>query len=164
MEDKLIQNALAYAACYQLQLVERLGFGIHGIIFSVVGNRKDGTNVIKVHREEAPFIREVEAYARLKAAGIRKVLGFNVPVLIRIDNSLRVIEMSLVTRPFLLDFAGAYLDAQPEFSPEVWEQWEVEKMDQFENRWMQVRKILQELEGLGIHMIDVTPSNIAFEE
>ena len=33
MEEILVQNAQAYASQHQLQLAERLGFGIHGIIF-----------------------------------------------------------------------------------------------------------------------------------
>jgi len=33
MEQDFIQNALAFASQHQLQLADRLGFGIHGIIF-----------------------------------------------------------------------------------------------------------------------------------
>jgi hypothetical protein len=41
-----------------------------------------------------------------------------------------VIEMTIVSRPFVLDFAGAYLDSPPEFSAEIWSEWEAEKRDQ----------------------------------
>jgi hypothetical protein len=70
--------------------------------------------------------------------------------------------MSIVTRPFVLDFAGAYLDAAPDFPDEVWTEWEAEKRDQFDNRWATVHAVLAALEELGIHMVDVSPSNIAF--
>jgi hypothetical protein len=70
--------------------------------------------------------------------------------------------MSIVTRPFVLDFAGAYLDAPPQFSDETWAEWEAEKMDQFDLHWPKVREILAALEDMDIHIVDVSPSNIAF--
>jgi hypothetical protein len=48
------------------------------------------------------------------------VLGFNVPQLIGFDDELHVIEMTVVKRPFVLDFAAAYLDVRPEFPEDVW--------------------------------------------
>ena len=45
-----------------------------------------------------------------------------------------VIEMTVVTPPFLLDFAGAYLDWPPEFSSEATEYWLHEKQEQFGTR------------------------------
>ena len=78
------------------------------------------------------------------------------------DDDLQMIEMTVVARPFVLDFAGAYLDVPPEFSEEAWAQWEVEKEEQFEAHWSRVKAILRALEELDIHMVDVSPSNIAF--
>ncbi len=91
-----------------------------------------------------------------------EILGFNVPQLISSDDELLVIEMTIVARPFVLDFAGAYLDAPPTFSEEIWSEWEAEKRDQFENRWPKVQAVLSALEEFDIYMIDVSPSNIAF--
>jgi hypothetical protein len=70
--------------------------------------------------------------------------------------------MTIVSRPFVLDFAGAYLDSPPAFSDEIWNEWESEKRDQFEDRWPKVQAILSALEEFDIHMVDVSPSNIAF--
>ncbi|MEI6392361.1 MAG: hypothetical protein WCT12_14805 [Verrucomicrobiota bacterium] len=42
MDEILIRNAQAYATRHQLQLAERLGFGIHGIIFGTEGNLETG--------------------------------------------------------------------------------------------------------------------------
>ena len=70
--------------------------------------------------------------------------------------------MSIVTRPFVLDFAGAYLDVPPQFPDETWAEWEAEKLDQFHLRWPKVQEILAALEHMDIHMVDVSPSNIAF--
>ena len=54
MEDVFIQNALAYASQQQLELAERPGFGIYGIIF-VAGNKSEGgRTAAKVDRESEP--------------------------------------------------------------------------------------------------------------
>ena len=162
MEDVFIQNALAYASQHQLELAERLGFGIHGIIF-VAGNKSEGgRTAVKVHREAEPYLRERAVYERLKQAGITEILGFNVPQFIRADDGLHVIEMSIVTRPFVLDFAGAYLDAAPDFPDEIWAEWESGKREQFGVRWPKIQAVLAALEALDIYMVDVSPSNIAF--
>ena len=70
--------------------------------------------------------------------------------------------MSIVTRPFVLDFAGAYLDARPEFSEEIWADWEQQKREQFGERWRTVGAVMDAFEELDIYLADVTPSNIAF--
>lgn len=162
MEEAFIQNAVAYASGQRLQLAERLGFGVHGIIYIAEDKSAGGKTAIKAHRQMEPFRRELSVYQRLRAAQVDQILGFNVPQFIRSDDALGVIEMSIVTRPFVLDFAGAYLEAPPDFPDEIWAEWEVQKRDQFEGRWPQVQAVLAALEEMGIHMIDVSPSNIAF--
>jgi hypothetical protein len=163
MADILIQRANAYASQFQLQLAERLGFGIHGIIFAAKGKSEKGKTAVKVHKAVEPYRREVAVYQRLREAGVRRILGFHVPTLVRHEDDLLVIEMDIVTRPFILDFAGAYLDYPPQFPDEMWTQWEVEKIEQFGNHWSKVKQLLATLEELDIYMLDVSPSNIAFE-
>jgi len=58
MEEVLIQNARAYAAPHRLQLAERLGFGIHGIILVAEDNSKAGKTAIEEHRTAEPYLRE----------------------------------------------------------------------------------------------------------
>ncbi len=166
MDEILIQNARTYAAQHRLQLAERLGFGIHGIIFGTEGNPEAHqiATAIKVLRAREPFSRELAIYQRLKAAGITTFLGFNVPQLLCHDDGMCIIEMTIVARPFVLDFAGAYLDAAPEFPDEVWDQWLIDKREQYEARWPQVQAVLDALEKFDIHMVDVSPSNIAFDD
>lgn len=157
---------LAYAARHRITLADRLGFGIHGIIHVAEGNSKAGATLgrtaLKAHRHREPYLRELAAYLRLKQANISDVLGFRVPQFLRADENLRIIEMTIVTRPFLLDFAGAWLDVPPDFSDEIWAEWEQDKQDQFGSRWSIVQSVLGVLEEMDIHMIDVSPSNIAF--
>jgi hypothetical protein len=83
MEDILIQRANTYASRYQLQLGERLGFGVHGIIFATRGKPEKGGTAIKVHKAPEPFQRERAVYERLRDADIRRILGFNVPRLVQ---------------------------------------------------------------------------------
>jgi hypothetical protein len=162
MELALIQNARDYASRHQLHLAERLGFGIHGIILVAEDNSKVGKTAVKAHRSLEPYLRERDVYERLKCAGVSEILGFHVPQLMHFDDELRVIEMSIVTRPFVLDFAGAYLDVPPDFPEDKWVEWEAGKRDEFEGRWPKVKAVLGALEALDIHMVDVSPTNIAF--
>lgn len=164
MDDVFIQNAADYATRHQLQIAERLGFGIHGIIYVAENKSAGGKTAIKVHRESEPYIRERSVYERLRQIGVAEILGFNVPQFIRAEDDLRIIEMTIVTRPFVLDFAGAYLDGPPEFSDEIWADWESGKREQFDRRWPEVQAVRAALEEWDIYMVDVSPSNIAFRE
>jgi hypothetical protein len=162
--ERLSQVAGEYAAQRGLRLSERLGFGIHGVVHVAESNAGFGRSAVKALAHQAPYERERDAYLRLREAGVTQVLGFHVPQLLRHDDALRVIEITVVTRPFLLDFAGAYLDWPPEFSEAVWQAWEEEKREQFGQRWPKVQAVLAALEDHGIHMLDVSPSNVAFRE
>jgi len=161
MDEVFIQNAQAYATRHQLKLAERLGYGIHGIIFVAEHKSKGGKTAVKVHREVEPYLRERAAYERLKQARVTEIMGFHVPQFIGADDEFRVIEMSIVIRPFVLDFAGAYLDRPPQFSDDVRAEWDAGKREQFEASWPVVEKVLAALEELGIYMMDVSPGNIA---
>jgi hypothetical protein len=160
--DIAIKNARAYAARNELWLGERLGFGIHGSVHVVEHKIKRTKSAIKSHRTPEFHLRERAVYERLSGAGVAEILGFHVPQFIRADDDLRVIEMTIVTRPFVLDFAGAYIGAPPEFSEDIWAEWEAEKREQFDARWTTVRAVMSALEDLGVYLVDVSPGNIAF--
>lgn len=117
---------------------------------------------LKVLRWDEVYLPEKLVYERLKRLGVSEVLGFNVPQLVGFDDALRVIEMTIVKPPFVLDFAGAHLDARPEFSEEIWADWEADKREKFEDRWPQVQRVLDAFEALGVYLLDVSPSNITF--
>ena len=48
-----------------------------------------------------------------------------------LHSELLIVEMTVVARPLVLDFAGAYLDQVPEFPAGVLEDWEAAKQEQF---------------------------------
>ncbi len=162
MNEILTSNARLYASRHQLELAEPLGSGKDGIVLA--GKRKiEPANVaIKAMRYAEAYLREKLTYERLRDEEVSSVLGFRVPQLIGVDDDLRVIEMTIVARPFVLDFAGAYLDARPEFPEDVWSDWEAEKREQFEARWPAVQEVLGAFEGFGIFLLDVSPGNIGF--
>jgi hypothetical protein len=119
MNEKLIPNARRYAEGHELELAEALGSGKDGIVIVAKNKAKAGDVGIKVFRFDEAYIREKQVYERLSNLGITSILGFNVPQLIAFNDDLRIIEMTIVKRPFVLDFAGASLDSRPELPDEV---------------------------------------------
>jgi hypothetical protein len=110
------------------------------------------------------YQRERDIYLRLRNRGVGRILEFKVPKLWHFDDQLWVIEMEIVSPPFVLDFAGAYLDRPPDFPDDVMEEWRKEKREQFGDRWAQVQDILREFRKMGIYLADVKPGNIMFRE
>jgi hypothetical protein len=94
-----------------MRLLERLGTGIHGIVFAVESNAE--FSALKVHYFREPYLREREIYERLTELEVSQILGFEVPRLLDFDDELLALRMAIVTPPFVLDFAGAYLDFPP---------------------------------------------------
>ncbi|MBI5771838.1 MAG: hypothetical protein HZA93_28965 [Verrucomicrobia bacterium] len=105
--------------------------------------------------------REKSAYLRLREIGLVEVRGFNVPQLLRCDDEYRVIEMTIVARPFVLDFAATWLDEPPDFPQDEWQE-SLEKREQFGERWPEVQQVLAVLRSHGLFMFDLSPTNIAF--
>ena len=79
-----------------------------------------------------------------------------------LDSDLLIVEMRLVTPPYLLDFGKALIDSPPDFSPEVMEDWEAEGVDNFGARWSDVKAVLWSLKQYGIYYYDAKPGNINF--
>ena len=154
------ERAWAYASVRGLKIRDALGRGLHGCVLS-----SSGRTAIKAHNTDTSYTRELACYNRLRERNISEICGHHVPQYIGCDDTLWVIEMAIVTPPFLLDFAGAYLDWPPEFPPETMEYWHHEKQEQFGTRWKEVQNILAMLsEQAEIYMLDVNPGNIMFAD
>jgi len=164
MDEDLNKLARRYALRRNIKLGERLGFGIHGTVFTAEDNTKPGFFAVKFHREERPFQRECRVYQRLREEQITRILGFNVPQLLSVDEKFRAIEMTIVRPPFLLDFADALLDEAPQFSEDVLRQWEEDKTEIFGAKWPEVTRVLAALHAFGVYLLDVNPGNISFPE
>jgi hypothetical protein len=158
--DDIENRANQYSTARGMGLELRLGFGKDGYVFST-----SLRTAVKCHERRDSFEKELLCFKRLQAHGVDLICGHHVPRLLDSDNELMVIEMTIVTAPYLLDFAGAHLDNAPEFSPEVMEQWRLEKIEQFGDHWPDVENVLDLMKSrFGIHLLDVHPGNIAFGE
>ena len=163
MEDELLEAARGYAVQQHLALAERLGSGIDGSVWTLKSETNPLDTAVKIHRGTATFWREVRCYERLRERGISHVRGFVAPQMIRFEADLLALEMTVVSPPFLLDFASAYLDAPPDFPEEVWEEWRTDKAEQFGERWETVDAVLNTLKILDIYLLDPSPSNLQFD-
>ena len=136
---------------------DRLGFGTDGAVW-----RTNRDTAVKVFEREENYCRERDSYQRLMEQEIISIDGFAVPRLNDCDDELLVVEMDIVSPPFVLDFGKCYLDIRPDFSPEVMADWEAEQRELREERWPAVQSILGRLEQVGIYYQDVRPGNIMF--
>ncbi len=138
-------------------LVGQLGWGNEGLVYSTKLK-----TAIKAYLHDSLYENERNVYVRLLELNVRSVGRFKVPQLIDHSDTLKIVEMSIVSPPFILDFAGAYLDKKPPFDLEQWEEWEREKAEQFEERWDEIRSALSIFRRHGIYVNDVKPGNVEF--
>jgi hypothetical protein len=157
--DEVLDRANEYAKRHGLIFVKQLGFGYDGIVFST--NCK---SAVKALRFDRLYERERDVYARLRENDVTSIRGFDVPQVVRTSEDLWVIEMTIVNPPFVLDFAGAYLDTPPDYPEEVMEEWRAEKAEQFGDRWPEVQRVVAAFRKWKIYLADVKPGNIEFKE
>lgn len=157
----LLPDAQAYALLRGLEITGPLGDGVDGNVWKVRGKRRRITWALKIFKDPEKYRRERDCYLRLAEQGISECAGFNIPVLSYHDDNYLAVEMSIVDRPFILDFAGAFLDVPPDFSEQVLAEthqlWEERYGDDFPV----VQKALRTLERLGIYYLDVHRDNVA---
>ncbi len=96
-----------FQARYQRTIVDRLGNGVDGSVFATAQS-----TAIKLYTATLRYQREKEVYLHLQAIKLDQVAGHAIPKLIRFDDELRAIEMTIVRPPFILDFAAAKTDEE----------------------------------------------------
>jgi hypothetical protein len=96
MNEFLVPNARPYAARYQLEFAETLGSGKDGIVVVARYKTKPSDVALKFFRFKDAYRREKHAYQRLEAFGVSRILDFNVPQLLRFDDELQVLEITIV--------------------------------------------------------------------
>lgn len=115
---------------------------------------------IKALERRDSFIREKDAYLRLRELSVVDIQGFAVPILVDFVDTRQIVEMTVVFPPCILDFAKAYLDRPPEFSAEVIRDWREQTADLFDDDWDTVECLLDDLQRFGIFYFDAKPGNI----
>jgi hypothetical protein len=159
-ESLLLVNAQTYAQRNGRQLLSKVGLG-RGTDGSVWRSTKP--SAIKAIWERKNYEDEIECYRRLQAANVHNLCDFAVPRLFGFDNELKVIEMSIVQAPYLLDFGKVYLDRPP---TDVYDQRqlaaaEAEAKALFGATWPDVSALLFTLrDRFGIWYVDPKPANI----
>ena len=161
-DDDLLRLAEQYAKERRGRIDSCLGAGTQGSVYFLHLPSQIDAIAVKFHRREVAYQRERDVYLRLSDLDISEVCGHEVPLLIHHDDQRLALEMTTVSPPFVLDFGGAYLDQPPDYSPQVWADWEEEKSEQFEDNWPAVEEILAEFRLMGIYIADVNPGNIRF--
>jgi len=155
----LESRAQQYARLYDLTVnfEKPLGYGNDGYVW-----RSSQNTAIKVIERERAYRSELYSYQRLEQAGISEINGLAIPTLVNSHDKLMIIEMDVVTPPYLIDFGKVWLDRAPDYSQDAWDQWESVGHDDFGDRWGDVKAVLAILQQLGIHYVDPKLGNINF--
>jgi hypothetical protein len=158
-DPSLLERALEYARLsgITLDLKTPLGDGEDGSVWK--SSRK---TAVKALERERNYGIELECYQRFKENKITTIQGFSVPQLIGFDDKLWIIEMGIVTAPYILDFAKSWLDRPADYTDETLSDWDAQGSELFEDRWPQVRSLLTSLKRFGIYYYDAKPGNIRF--
>jgi len=104
--SQLLSRAEAYADSKGIRLIGKnmLGYGSDGSVW-----HSSRRTAVKALYHQKNFDNELECYLRLKAASVRRIGMFDVPFLEDFDNERRILEISIVQPPYLLDFGKVYL-------------------------------------------------------
>lgn len=153
------QLAQEYAARHGLKLTAFLGDGTDGNVW-----KTDRNTAVKAFNHQKNYFMELACYQRLGEYDVTEINGFSVPRLIDFDESVLAIEISVVKPPCVIDFGKAYLDSEPEHSPETWQEHHREQCELWEDRYEKVQGILWKLRQIGIYYRDAKPGNIQFCE
>jgi hypothetical protein len=159
----MIEPSTKYAAQYSVRFTDDLGNGKDGRVL-----RTQYGDAVKFFREESVYRRELRAYQILREVAIDQINGFQIPRLIRHDDALRAIEMTVVQPPFVLDFASAYTSEEYErleFPQEVLDEREAHWAEIFEDRWPVVQSLRAAFtRETGLILLDLSLNNIKFAE
>jgi hypothetical protein len=154
----LIERRDAYCRRHHIAASDLLGQGKDGCVWK--NNRH---NAVKIHGYVESYTPECDAYIRLRERNIVWIAGFRLPRLIDFDDELLAIEMSVVTPPYLLDFASATLDSPPDLIEDEGHTLADLVFERFGERAAEIFYLRQQLEQhAGIYLIDIHPHNIKF--
>jgi hypothetical protein len=148
-----------YCARRNLQILRVLGAGKDGTVFQT-----SRLSAVKAHEREESYLSEREVYFRLRELELFEICALSIPILINHDDELRVLEMTVVNPPYILDFASAWLDKPPDFSREVINEWHDRLRESFGPRFPDIMSVLETLANeAGVFMLDIHPHNVKFE-
>jgi len=158
-ESELFSKAETYAKGIGHRLLSKdsLGRGTDGSVW-----RSTRPSAIKAVKDRKIFQDELECYRRFQAANMRKLCGFAIPWLFGADESLQVLEISIVQPPYLLDFGKVYFhEPTGVYDQRQLAAAEADAKRLYGSQWPDVSHVLYVLrERFGIWYIDPKPNNI----
>ncbi len=121
---------------------------------------------VKFFDRQERYQRERDVYLVLSSKRIEQIAGHNIPRLINAIDSLCVLELTIVERPFILDFAGAKLPHEvPDFEADVIREHHRQLQERFGDRWTDVLHIVEMFRlATGYTLFDIHQGNIAFAD
>lgn len=153
----------AFQLRHGVGLLHRLGLGPgqDGVVL-----QSTRLTAVKFFDRPERYARELEVYRVLRRSGIRFIAGHNVPELLLEDDQLHAIEISIVQRPFILDFAGALRnDEVPDFEPSTVEEHHEHLRELFGARWSEALCVAEAFRiATGYLLLDIHPGNIALPD
>ncbi|MEX2092033.1 MAG: hypothetical protein WD971_05115 [Pirellulales bacterium] len=160
-DSQLLSRAEEYADSKGIRLIgkDMLGYGSDGSVW-----HSSRRTAVKALYHQKNFDNELECYRRLKAASVRHIGMFDVPFLEDFDKDRRILEISIVQPPYLLDFGKVYLDHAPThlYDEQMMENANAEWHERFGKRWSKVLHAMKLLEQHGIYYYDPRPGNVCF--
>ena len=160
--DVLFKRASEYCKVAKSKIVSNpaLGHGTDGSVW-----RTTNGTAVKAFIYEKNYRDELECYLRLKKNKITDIIGLAVPEYEDSQDDLMIVEMSIVQKPYLLDFGKVYIDRMPPYynDKQLIANWHAEVRDLFEDDAPKVHLALFKLSQLGIYYVDPKPANIRFE-
>ena len=154
-QEEIKTRCETFARSFGLSLTKQFGFGYDGLVF-----KTDAGTAIKGFKHHELYQNELNVYLRIMEHDLFEVCGARIPHPFSNDDDLWCIEMEIVSPPFVLDFAGAYLDKPPDYPPDVMEAWTEEKREQYGDDWLWVQDIMRQMASVGVYLADVKPGNI----
>jgi hypothetical protein len=86
---------------------------------------------------------------------------FDIPQFVECDDELRIVEIAIVSPPYLLDFGKAYVDRPSPYTAEQLDENLSLCRELFErNDWDMVEQAISALSTIGIIYLDIKPANI----
>lgn len=138
----------------------RFGYGTDGCVWRTADN-----TAVKAFNSEPSYRRERNCYQRLTDRGIQEIDGCRIPSFRGHSDELLIIEMGVVSVPYILDFGKAYIDCKPPYDAEQLASWDEELREIWgKKHYKRVRSILAQLQAVGICNLDAKPGNICFDD
>lgn len=138
-------RAELYAHKRNLTIDKNYGGGYDGIVLGT-----DAGTAIKSLNNSELYRNELAVYLFMREKRIFSLSGFTIPKLVNYELENCIIEMTVVSPPYVVDFAGARLTRPEPFPEEIIEYWKRQKREEFGEDWPQVKHLLFAFESRGI--------------